>query len=64
MSRQEVGRFSKTSENLEALKDRLRGLTNTELDEALEADGGVMMSDERFGVYKLEYMRRGLRMPQ
>ena len=64
MPRQEVGVSVKVSESLEALKDRLRGLTNAELDEALEADGGVMMSDERFGVYQLEYMKRGRSMPQ
>ena len=64
MPQQEVGKLSKTSENLETLKERLRTLTNTELDEALEADGGVMMSDERFGVYQLEYMKRGRSMPQ
>ena len=64
MGRLERGMATKVSESPEALAERLRGLTDVEFDKALEEDGGVMMSDERFGVYQMEYKRRKLKMPQ
>ncbi len=64
MGKLERGVTARVSESPAALRERLRGLTDAELYEALKRDGGVMMSDERFGVYQMEYRRRKLKMPQ
>lgn len=50
--------------DMKKLAAALPALTNSELDDKLMLDGGILMSEERFRTFCDEYHRRKYSLPQ
>lgn len=56
---------TETPQELEQLAANLQKIdTIAELDQAIEEEGGITMSEAKFWVFSTEYQRRGIPMPQ